>query len=132
MKRFGLLAVLTNLMVFASLSEGRQPQGSQQTVLRGWLSDEGCAGGRAHSGLYTGTNANCAKKCVREGKKVVLVDSDHKRLLTISNQNSATENVGDYVEIAGNLDEQAKTLHVTSMKLLEKGRAMCGVPKKKS
>jgi len=132
MKRFGLLAVLTNLMVFASLSEGRQPQGSQQTVLRGWLSDEGCAGGRAHSGLYTGTNSNCAKKCVREGKKVVLVDSDHKRLLTISNQNSATENVGDYVEIAGNLDEQAKTLHVTSMKLLEKGRAMCGVPKKKS
>jgi len=44
MKRFGLLAVLTNFMVFASLSEGRQPQGSQQTVLRGWLSDEGCAG----------------------------------------------------------------------------------------
>jgi len=132
MKRFGLLAVLTSLMVFASLSEGRQPQDSQQTVLRGWLSDEGCAGGRAQSGLYTGTNASCAKKCVREGKKIVFVDSDHKRLLTISNQDSATENVGDYVQIAGSLDEQAKTLQVTSLKLLEKGRAMCGVPKKKS
>ena len=96
------------------------------------LSDEGCAGGRAQSGLYTGTNANCAKKCVREGKKIVFVASDHKRLLTISNQDSATENVGDYVEIADSLDEQAKTLQVTSLKLLEKGRAMCGVPKKKS
>ena len=132
MKRLGLLAILTCLVVFASSSEGRQAQDSQKAVLRGWLSDEGCAGGRAHSGLYTGTNPNCAKKCVREGKKIVFVDTDHKRLLTIANQDSATENIGDYVEIAGSLDEQTKTLHVASLKLLEKGRAMCGVPKKKS
>lgn len=132
MKRLGLLAILTGLAVFASVSEGRQAQDSQKTVLRGWLSDEGCAGGRAHSGLYTGTNPDCAKKCVREGKKIVFVDTDHKRLLTIVNQDSATENIGDYVEIAGGLDEQAKTLHVVSLKLVEKGRAMCDVPKKKS
>jgi hypothetical protein len=105
---------------------------AQKSVIRGWLSDEDCAGGRAKAGLYTGTNPECAKKCVHDGKKIVLIDSDHKRLLVISNQAPAVANVGDYVEISGDLDDQARTLHIDSLKLLEKGRAMCGVPPKKS
>lgn len=102
-----------------------------KSVLRGWLSDESCAGGRATSGMYTGTNPDCAKKCVGEGKKIVLVDPDHKRLLTIANQDIAKERVGDYVEISGDLDEGNRTLRIDSLKLLEKGRAMCDVPAKK-
>lgn len=102
-----------------------------KTVMRGWLSDEGCAGGRASGGLYTGTNPDCAKKCVRDGKKIVLVDPEGKRLLVIANQDAATERVGDYVEISGDLDGQAKTLRIDSIKLIEKGRAMCDVPAKK-
>ena len=120
----GSLIALVFLMP-ASLSAGGK------TVLRGWLSDEGCAGGRAKSGLYTGTNPDCAKKCVTEGKKIVFVDPDHKRLLTIVNQDVAKERVGDYVEISGELNEESKTLRVDSLTLLEKGRAMCDVPAKK-
>jgi hypothetical protein len=101
------------------------------SVVRGWLSDEGCASGRASSGTYTGTNPDCAKKCVNEGKRIVLVDPDHKRLLIIVNRDAASERVGDYVEISGDLDDQARTLHIDSLKLLEKGRAMCDVPAKK-
>jgi hypothetical protein len=101
------------------------------TVLRGWLSDEGCASRRANGGTYTGTNPDCAKKCVREGKRIVLVDPNHKRLLTILNGDAATERVVDYVEIIGDLDEQARTLHIDSLKLLENGRAMCNVPPKR-
>jgi hypothetical protein len=102
-----------------------------KSVVRGWLSDEGCAGGRAQSGIYTGTNPDCAKKCVAEGKKIVLVDRDHKRLLVIVNQDAAKDRVGDYVEINGDLNQQDKTLRVDSVKLLEKGRAMCDVPARK-
>jgi hypothetical protein len=47
------------------------------------------------------------------------------------NRDIAVERVGDYVEISGDLDEQARTLHIDSLKLLEKGRAMCDVPPKK-
>jgi hypothetical protein len=101
------------------------------TVLRGWLSDEGCASRRANGGTYTGTTPDCAKKCVRESKRIVLVDPNHKRLLTILNGDAATERVGDYVEISGDLDEQARTLHIDSLKLLENGRAMCNVPPKR-
>jgi hypothetical protein len=102
-----------------------------KSVLRGWLSDEGCAGGRAKSGLYTGTNPDCAKKCVSEGKQIVFVDPDRKRLLSVANQEVAKESVGDYVEISGEVNEERKTLRVDSLKLLEKGRAMCDVPAKK-
>lgn len=127
-KRLRFMSVVSLvLLVVAPI----QALAGNKSVLRGWLSDEGCAGGRASSGVYTGTNPDCAKKCVTEGKKIVFVDPDHKRLLTIVNQEIAKERVGDYVEISGDLDEQAKTLHVDSMKLLEKGRAKCDVPAKK-
>ena len=108
-----------------------QQASENKSVVRGWLADEGCAGERAKTGLYTSTNPDCAKKCVRNGKKIVLVDPDQKRLLTIANQDAAMERVGDYVEIGGEVDEQAKTLRIESLKLLEKGHAMCDVPPKK-
>lgn len=120
-------SVSSILLLFGVRSESA----GGKTVIRGWLSDEGCAGGRAHDGVYTGTNPDCAKKCVHDGKKIVLVDPERKRLLAITNQDAAIERVGDYVEISGEVDDQAKTLRVDSMKLLEKGRAMCDVPAKK-
>ena len=123
---FPLLLVIAGIAFVPS-----QSAAGGQSVVRGWLSDESCAGGRASSGTYTGTNPDCAKKCVHEGKKIVLVDPDHKRLLTIANQDVARERVGDYVEINGDLDEHARSLRIDSMKLLEKGRAMCDVPAKK-
>lgn len=124
------ICLIVSCLIFCALTPTPQFAG-EKSVVRGWLSDEGCAGGRAKSGTYTGTNPDCAKKCVAEGKKIVLVDRDHKRLLVIVNQDAAKESVGDYVEINGDLNQQNKTLRVESLKLLEKGRAMCDVPAKK-
>src|SRR2546421_5604964 len=104
-----LSAVITGIVLGPSLSAG----GDKSTV-RGWLSDGGCAGERASSGTYTSTNPDCAKRCVHNGKKIVLIDPEHKRLLTIANQDAAKEQVGDYVEISGELDEQARSLRIDS------------------
>ena len=41
------------------------------------------------------------------------------------------DRVRRYVEISGELDVQARSLRIDSLKLLEKGRAMCDVPAKK-
>ncbi len=130
LQRFPICLTVISCLIFCALTPTPQFAGDQ-SVVRGWLSDEGCAGGRAKSGIYTGTNPECAKKCVGDGKKIVLVDPDHKRLLVIVNQEAAKERVGDHVEINGDLNEQDKTLRVDSVKLLEKGRAMCDVPAKK-
>ncbi|HYT21381.1 MAG TPA: hypothetical protein VEW05_14275 [Candidatus Polarisedimenticolia bacterium] len=121
---------VTSLLVFF-IPPAQQASPGSKAVVHGWLSDEGCAGERAKTGLFNSTNPECAKKCVRNGKRIVLVDPDQKRLLTIANQDAAMERIGDYVEISGEVDEQAKTLRIESLKLLEKGRAMCDVPPKK-
>jgi hypothetical protein len=38
----------------------------------------------------------------------------------------------DEVEISGQVDAQAKTLHADSLTFLEKGSAMCAAPAKKT
>ncbi|HXN25025.1 MAG TPA: hypothetical protein VOA41_20010 [Candidatus Dormibacteraeota bacterium] len=129
-----LFRLVLVLVAFAEIAVAtNQATSERKSVVRGWLSDEACAGGRASSGVYTGTNPECARKCVSNGKKIVLVDPEGKRLLAISNQNAAMERVGDYVEIKGELNEEAKTLHIDSVELLEKGVVMCRVrPRKKT
>jgi hypothetical protein len=120
------------MFVFATLVAAAAPSDTTKTeVLRGWLSDEQCSKGRAEDGTYTATNPECAKECVARGKKIVLVDPEGKRNLVLTNQEMGKKNVGDYLEISGEVDSQAKTIHAESLKFLEKGSAMCGVPPKK-
>jgi hypothetical protein len=61
---------------------------------------------------------------VAAGKKIVLVDPKEKQILLITNQAAARKFVGDRVEIAGDVNANAKTLRVESLKLLDKGVAM--------
>jgi hypothetical protein len=99
-------------------------------VVKGWLSDSSCAKSRAKGGAYTATNLDCAKECVAKGKKIVLIDPDHKKIVDIANQDAVKNNVGDYVELTGTTDAQ-NILRVDSLTFLDKNRAMCGVPEKK-
>ena len=121
-------AAIASLGVFA-IPGGSAP-GSE--TLRGWLSDEQCAKGRAESGVFTGTNPDCAKKCVKEGKKIVFIDPEGKRVLTLANQAIGKTHVGDFVEITGEVDAKSATIHADSVKFLEKGAAMCGAKHKKA
>ena len=98
----------------------------QPSPLRGWLSDEACARGRAESGAYTGTNPECAKRCVSEGKKIVFIDPKGRRVLDIENQEAARSDIGDEVEITGPIDAKRGLVHIDSMKLIARGSAMCG------
>jgi hypothetical protein len=128
MKAFGLPIVLI-LIVYASAADQTSPGGR---IIRGWLSDESCASGRASAGAFTGANPTCAKECVAKGKKVVLIDPEAKRLLKIENQSAALELVGDYVEIKGELNSRTNLLHIDSLRLLSKGVAECERPKLKN
>ena len=101
------------------------------TTIKGWISDESCARGRASSGLFTGTNPECAKKCIASGVKMVLIIPDQRTLLTVANPDAAKANIGDFVEVTGNVEAKTKTVHIGNVKLLTKGVAMCGLPAKK-
>jgi hypothetical protein len=130
MKPHGLRRCLMALFALGLLAASQRGNSADKTVLRGWLSDEGCARGRAQSGTYTQTNPDCAKECVATGKKIVFIEVEHKRILLIRNQDAARQNIGDQVEITGEVDAGAKTVQIDSLKMIEKGRAMCEAPKK--
>ncbi len=100
-------------------------------TIKGWISDEGCARGRANGGTFTGTNPDCAKKCIAQGAKMVLIVPDQRVLLTVANPEAAKANIGDFVEVTGSVEARTKTLHIDSLKMLTKGAAMCGLPPKK-
>ena len=47
----------------------------QSQVLRGWLSDEQCAKGRAQSGVFTGTNPDCVTSKIDAKTMTIHADS---------------------------------------------------------
>src|SRR5689334_2174251 len=93
-----LRVLLMTSCILGLLSVPMPGANTSAKIVRGWLADEGCARGRANSGVYSGTNPDCAKKCVAKGSKIVLVAPDDKELFVIENQDIAQKNVGDYVE----------------------------------
>jgi hypothetical protein len=129
MQKFANHILLTSMLVCALGGRAQQNASQPGTSIRGWLSDERCARGRAESGTYTGTNPRCAKECVAKGRKIVLIDPDRKRILEIANPSLAKKNVGDYVEIVGRMDEKAAAIRIASLKMLAPGAAACERPK---
>ena len=116
--------ILLILIAYASAGDQASRSAGNMTI-RGWLSDEVCAQGRASSGVFTGTSPRCAKECVAKGRKIVLVDPEAKRVVAIENQAVARENIGDYVEVQGALSSRTKRLHIDSLKRLSIGVAAC-------
>lgn len=100
-------------------------------AIKGWISDQTCAQGRANGGVFTGTNPECARKCISSGAKMVLIVPDQKKLLVVANPEAARADIGDFVEVTGSVDANTKTLHIDTLKLLTKGVAMCDLPKAK-
>jgi hypothetical protein len=98
-------------------------------TFQAWVSDEMCASGRAKDGVYTGTNPDCAKRCVGEGQSIVLISESKKMLFHVDNPDLLKPEVGNLVEITGTIS--GDKVHVDSVKEVEVGRAICERPKKK-
>jgi hypothetical protein len=112
-------ASLFILTLFACIALAETPVPKKETI-RGWLSDEHCASSRARDGTYAATNPECAKECVAKGYKIVLIDPKQQRILLVTDQHMAKKNLGDYVEVTGQVDAQANSIKPESIKFLEK------------
>jgi hypothetical protein len=132
MKNLRIRIATAVVLVCGVSGVAQQSTNLSENSIRGWLSDEQCARGRAEGGAYTATNPRCAKECVAKGKKVVLIDPERKQIFTVTNQSLAKKNVGDYVEIVGQTDLGAKTIRISSLKMLERGTASCSRPQLKN
>jgi hypothetical protein len=84
---------------------------SDSTTVNGWVSDSQCAAkGMAES------HADCTKKCIGKGAKMVVVTDADKKLLTVDNPDALKGHEGHHVAVTGHVT--GDTIHVESTKML--------------
>jgi hypothetical protein len=98
----------------------------------GWFSDITCAKGRVERGDIGPNNTVCVKKCLNEGAVAVFISEQAKAMFVVKDHQTLNEDVGYHVELTGVVDEEAKTVSVTSVKRLSEVTNVCGVPKKRN
>jgi hypothetical protein len=118
MKSLLLLVLLTGTTVAAD-----------QTYI-GWVSDSGCARARASVGTFTATNPDCARQCVKQGKKIVLISQEHKTVFAIDNPQILEAHVGNKVTLSASAAGQ-HSLHITRVISSEVSNPECERPKLK-
>lgn len=96
----------------------------------GWVSDSGCARVRASAGAFTATNPDCARQCVREGKKIVLISPEMKSVFAIDNPEILQAQVGNKVSVSAS-SAGRHSLHINKVISSEESNPECERPKLK-
>ena len=122
------LALLMALCSAGTLLFAGEKSSSSSRTIRGWFADEACTRDRVAAGKIEPNNPDCAKRCLKEGSKLVFISETDKTMFYVSNPVNATSAVGYYVEVAGVTDDKAKTVRVDSVKKLSEVGDMCARP----
>jgi len=102
MKKIVLSVAVAALMLTA---DGRQ-------TLTGTITENMC--GNDHTTMKMGPDAKCIAECVKSmGAKYALWDG--KTVYELSDQKSAAKYIARKVNVAGNVDDTAKTIQVVSI-----------------
>ena len=79
------------------------------TTVNGHVADSKC-------GAKGKTNAECTKKCIKEGAKMVVVTDDDEKVLTVENPKKLAGHEGHHVAVTGKVT--GDSIHVDSVKML--------------
>ncbi len=99
------LALLLSLGVSLYAAEGKWT---------GWITDEKCGAKGANA-----SHKECALKCMKGGAKLVLFNSEDKKLYPLDNQAMAKEHVGHEVTVTGTADDQGN-IKVSNIEMASK------------
>lgn len=125
MRRATEAVVILLVAVSAAASDGA----SRAVTRKGWFGDRDCAQSKVAPGAKVGPNGQeCTRACIRKGVPVVFIDEEARALYRVDNPKVAEGIESDYVELVGTVDAAAKTVHVDSVRVLEKYVAKCSVP----
>lgn len=72
----------------------------------------------------------CVKKCLDEGSPAVFISEQAKAVYEVHDHPSVKDDVGYYLEITGEVNENTKTVFVKSVKRLSEVTALCLLPRK--
>jgi hypothetical protein len=105
MKKF-LLVIFSLLLVFATLSWA-----ADATTVNGWIADSKCGAKGANAAA-----AECTKKCLAAGAKMVVVTDSDQKVLTVDNPDALKGHEGHHVAVTGQV--MGDSIHVQSVKML--------------
>ncbi len=72
----------------------------------GWFDDDKCTAGRVKNGQMGPSNQDCARKCIKEGAKVVFLDEKRKASFVVDNPEATRGIESDYVEFTGTTERR--------------------------
>jgi len=81
------------------------------TTVNGYVSDSKCGAKGANAGA-----AECTKKCLQAGAKMVVVTDGDQKVLTVDNPDKLTGHEGHHVAVTGTV--KGESIHVDSVKML--------------
>ena len=84
--------------------------------IKGWVSDSKCGAKGAGIG-----HEECGKKCLAAGEKVVFVEDNKSKVLTVDNPDALKDHMGHRVSVQGTVDEAANTIHVDKVNMITQG-----------
>jgi hypothetical protein len=113
MKKLLLIGAVLSVFSFvvATMSFGDDMSMSKAQTVHGWVSDSKCGAKGANAKA-----AECTKKCLSEGAKMVVVTDGDQKVLTVENPDALQDHVRHHVAVAGHID--GDTIHVESAKML--------------
>lgn len=122
-----LMAVAVLLM--ASPFDVESPRTTPQTWT-GWFSDKRCARVRADEEVRPNGTA-CVRKCLDEGSTPVFISEQARAVYEVRGYPAVKDDVGFRIELAGDVDEKAKVVTVTSVRRLSEVSSSCLLPRKR-
>ena len=81
------------------------------STVNGWVSDSKCGAKGANAKA-----AECTKKCLAAGAKMVVVTDSDQKVLTVDNPDALTGHEGHHVAVTGTVN--GDSIHVDSVKML--------------
>jgi len=99
-----LVLCVTFMMVGVSFA-------ADASTVNGYVSDSKCGAKGANAGA-----AECTKKCLQAGAKMVVVTDGDQKVLTVDNPDKLTGHEGHHVAVTGKV--KGDSIHVDSVKML--------------
>jgi hypothetical protein len=84
---------------------------SDATTVKGYVSDSKCGAKGANAKA-----AECTKKCLKAGAKMVVVTDGDQKVLTVDNPDVLTGHEGHHVAVTGEVS--GDSIHVDTVKML--------------
>ena len=81
------------------------------TTVNGYVSDSKCGAKGANAKA-----AECTKKCIKEGARMVVVTDGDQKVLTVDNPDELTGHEGHHVAVTGAVS--GESIHVDSVKMM--------------